>query len=642
MTGFAAPFLISHPPIGSLLSQHTMRIPDLQRPYAWTSFQADELCNDLNRLIESIDQGRADPQHFFGTLVVIVNAGQRDDIIDGQQRMTTVTLLLGRIQHAILRLNERCLSIAKANQANKAVMDHHNNVANACQQLSNSVQPLVWVSDGFAANGEQIWKPRIEVSPEIQKTYHSLISGEDGSIKTEISLPARNLRNISRYLDHRIIEPDSFSALQPREQFDYLNKVLMVVRDGLVVVRLGTTAAGAGYELFESLNARGLPLNALDHLKVWMLAAFAELNADSSTVATTMRQLASDDVEDQVHYFEDFYIARTQDTIKRNGITKPKDLVIEARKRIFKDPSLESVPDAMTLDKRIEYEVAYMKRLSPGWFRLRKISDSTTRLPAQFDSNGDKDWIASRLEVLLGSVLKHQAAYPYLMVAADRLKDQPDVFGDLVHVLEKFFFRYKSICGASEHKVVELYNGFLRDLDANPGFNLANVKNKLNLAIAADAPDSLFKTKLVSKLVYSNAAARMRMKYFFEMLDSYSYGPLLKRTGRLQLNDWHLEHIVPQNPAPGDPTLSDEDLNSIGNICLLPPNVNTKLSNKNYADKQIEANRLRSLTGKDQVNIGIADPSNIFYNGHGPVWSPSDVAARITALENFACQVFTV
>jgi hypothetical protein len=103
-----------------------------------------------------------------------------------------------------------------------------------------------------------------------------------------------------------------------------------------------------------------------------------------------------------------------------------------------------------------------------------------------------------------------------------------------------------------------------------------------------------------------------------------------------------LEHIVPQSPQAGDPTLPDDELNCIGNLCLLPPWINNKLSNLNYADKQTEAKRLRDLTGKDQVKINMADPEKIFYLGTGAVWSSQDVAQRITDLQDFACQVFKV
>jgi hypothetical protein len=643
MQGFAAPFQISHPSIQGLLSQHTMAIPDLQRYYAWEEDNARELCADLERLLESLRAGRPDPQHFFGTLVVTLHAGERDDIVDGQQRMTTVTLLLGQIRAAMVRLAKDCHEIAKLNKNNQPVFAHHTAVASSAEASANQIQSMLFVNDGFDQSGQLIWNPRIQVTQEITKTYRSLLDGGDGKIASENLEPANNLRKVASVFENRLVEPLFYDNKEPLEKFDHLNELLTVVGSGLIVVRLATTNADSAYELFESLNARGVPLNALDHLKVWMLAVFAQEKADSTNVAIQMRALSNDDREEQIAFFENFYEARSQDNTEYDGINKPKNLVSFSRRNLFHDVTQNGTPDVMKLTDRIEFEVDYMTKLFPVWKKLKQSSGVHPYLPSFFDGTTDAEWTRDRLELLLGAVLKHQKAYPYLMVAAERLQNKPAEFAELIHVLERFFFRYMTICGGKVKSVAGLYNALLVDLEANPGFNMNLVKLKAQALIDLDASDAVFRARLVTKLGYLRPTDRIRTKYFFQMLDEYQYNPKpLKRRGLMKLTEWHLEHIVPQNPRPGDPSLPEDELNSIGNLCLLPPWINNKLSNLNYADKQTEAKRLRGLTGKDQVNINMADPEQIFYFGTGAVWSSQDVAQRITDLQDFACQVFKV
>lgn len=281
-----------------------------------------------------------------------------------------------------------------------------------------------------------------------------------------------------------------------------------------------------------------------------------------------------------------------------------------------------------------------MSELTPVWFALKGLSAQGSHLPPKFKSHHHHQWLSNRLDHLL-KVLKHQNGYPFLTVAADISSNNPQDFIDLVHDLERFFFRYRTICGGPEKKITETYWGFLRDIEANKRFNPKKIKTDLTALLINYAPDALFRQKLLEKLDYRRAASRNVTKYFFETLDEYSGNPKpMLRAGKLNLGEWHLEHIVPQNPVSGSPTLNDDDLNSIGNLCLLNPAINNKLSNMDFGAKKQEAQRLRTLPGKNQISIRVADSAQIFYHAKGNTWAISDVAGRIKMLQDFACQVF--
>lgn len=72
-------------------SDYDFRIPDYQRPYAWEREQATQLLEDL---VEALDRGGDEP-YFLGSIVLVKHKGVSDaEVIDGQQRLTTLTILL--------------------------------------------------------------------------------------------------------------------------------------------------------------------------------------------------------------------------------------------------------------------------------------------------------------------------------------------------------------------------------------------------------------------------------------------------------------------------------------------------------------------------------------------------------------------
>ena len=77
--------------LGRIFSDdYLFEIPDYQRPYAWTTEQTAELLDDL---LTAMDEGRDTP-YFMGSIVLIKDHSEpRAEVVDGQQRLTTLTIL---------------------------------------------------------------------------------------------------------------------------------------------------------------------------------------------------------------------------------------------------------------------------------------------------------------------------------------------------------------------------------------------------------------------------------------------------------------------------------------------------------------------------------------------------------------------
>lgn len=93
-------------------------IPVYQRPYSWKKKNCEQLLKDLKDVYE-----RKHKSHFFGSLVYVSeNSGSCEEfvIIDGQQRITTVSLLLLAVRNYVLEhpdLNVKSINTEKIKNA---------------------------------------------------------------------------------------------------------------------------------------------------------------------------------------------------------------------------------------------------------------------------------------------------------------------------------------------------------------------------------------------------------------------------------------------------------------------------------------------------------------------------------------------
>lgn len=72
---------------------YAFTIPPYQRPYAWEETQVEELLNDLTEAMQPKEQ--ADGFYFLGSIVLVKSHGSPEaKVVDGQQRLTTLTILL--------------------------------------------------------------------------------------------------------------------------------------------------------------------------------------------------------------------------------------------------------------------------------------------------------------------------------------------------------------------------------------------------------------------------------------------------------------------------------------------------------------------------------------------------------------------
>lgn len=217
--------------LGKLFTaEFDFEIPDYQRPYAWGRDETLQLLDDLQ---SSLDRDTDEP-YFLGSIVLVKEKGvPAAEIIDGQQRVTTLTILF-----AVLR------DLAK--------------------------EPALRVDiQKFIEEPEVVWdnrpaKPRLRLRERDAKFFRDnvqtegaldkLISLSDNQVKTDAQ---KSIRDNAKALH------DTLAGWTDDERKQLF--VMVASRTFLVVV--STPDLKSAYRIFSVMNARGLPLTPPDIFK---------------------------------------------------------------------------------------------------------------------------------------------------------------------------------------------------------------------------------------------------------------------------------------------------------------------------------------------------------------------------------------
>lgn len=207
--------------IKDLLSRdYFYRVPEYQRPYSWDEEHFQDLIQDL------LD-AKKDQEYFLGTIVVHKKAGI-NDIVDGQQRLTTILILLACLRDLITEENFKISIQEKIIQKENVV-------------------------DGIPE------KVRIEVKD--RSTFSRLIIPKEGTniVKSSDRLPEPEWR----YIKAIEIFKESLGKLSQEE----LKKFTMFLSQNCIMIYLSTTTFDDAFKLFTIVNDRGKQLRRIDILK---------------------------------------------------------------------------------------------------------------------------------------------------------------------------------------------------------------------------------------------------------------------------------------------------------------------------------------------------------------------------------------
>ena len=213
-------------------SDYLFEIPGYQRPYAWTVEQAGELFDDLWGFVtDRTDQVDDMPPYFLGSIVLIKESEKPDcQVVDGQQRLTTLTILLSVI---------------------RSFLDDHSQ-ADLTPYIYSPGNKFGGTKDSFRVS----LRPRDKI---FFQDYVQKVKGIDSLLTNtaKLSDSQSNIRSNARLLR------DKVQQLSPEQRL--LLAQFVIQRCFLVVV--ATPDLDSAFRIFAVMNSRGLDLGAPDILK---------------------------------------------------------------------------------------------------------------------------------------------------------------------------------------------------------------------------------------------------------------------------------------------------------------------------------------------------------------------------------------
>ena len=210
------------------------QVPLYQRTYAWKKEQLDRLWDDVIQLAQDRERSGGGPTHFMGSLVLALTgdigpAGlSRYLVVDGQQRLTTLTLLLA------------------------ALRDH--------RAQTESADHCDRIDEQFLINKWRKGDERLKLLPTQadRVSYLACIDGGSGAGSAD------SIGEAYRFFAGRLVDHDDPDDAEDIERLEE------AVLSGLTLVSVTTAQEDNVYRIFESLNNTGLKLTQGDLLRNYL------------------------------------------------------------------------------------------------------------------------------------------------------------------------------------------------------------------------------------------------------------------------------------------------------------------------------------------------------------------------------------
>lgn len=215
-------------------------IPAYQRPYSWDQEQAEQLIKDIH---ESFVEENT--EYFIGSLICIDRGNDEYEVVDGQQRLTTLSLILAKTRNLICN-----------------------------EKVKSNLQQRILPVDSFS---DELEEPRLKIRKKEEDLYKNYILQDDVSY-----LPKENDRTYTQnlFISNFAVIGDYLNNEVGTE--DTLVRLVEYILKNVYVVLVKTESFASSYRLFNVLNTRGLSLKQSDLLKNRLFEIAEEKNTDKA------------------------------------------------------------------------------------------------------------------------------------------------------------------------------------------------------------------------------------------------------------------------------------------------------------------------------------------------------------------------
>ena len=531
-------------------SKKAFVIPRFQREYSWKISEIKDFWFDLlNSCINKKERKLEIIEYFWGTMLFVgdfENVERKMLVIDGQQRLTTMTILLSVIINKFATLGQKKLKKQKKNDepipeemAEKALEKYIIGITDDGEEyrvLENETP------NPFFAN-------YIQKNPQVSK-YEPNSEEEDNISKAyDFFKNQLNERKIKDFYAKKEININSYDFFQ----------ILKMVRDQLLnskIIYITTDNKKDASQIFEILNARGKDLNAMDLIKNSLFEVLCkETPADDAKNAWNKVKENLEDIN-RITFFRHYWASKYN---KVNVSNLYKEFLKEIKKTekdyyvFLEDIERESrIYYKITIPRKEDWEESYIYK-TINFFDIFDIS---------------------QVRILLLGIM---------FIKEKNTKDNKYITDKQIRrvlkIVEDFHFAFTVICSKRPSQLEGIYSNISKKIRNSTSSQQTNIiideliKELTKLMPSKEEYEEGFKNITYDLNIRKSLN---KIYYIFEKiekkLDTYS---------EKELGNVNIEHVISQSNDK-----KYENIQNIGNLLLLGKSLNSgELGNKSVVEK---------------------------------------------------------
>lgn len=507
-------------------------IPRFQREYSWENDELQELWDDLLDCF-TVNNGKLFPnEYFIGTLVLV---GDDDDnmnierqVVDGQQRLMTITIAFSVIRKLFLMEKE--------------------------ETLANKVYSYIMGED---ADGVEYAKLVTETpKPYFQMRIQKREQDENISPNTD---EEKRILNAYNYFERKLSRKNILQEIKKRyliddNKLDYI-ELLKLFRDQILhckVIYVTVKCFDDAYAIFEVLNAKGKDLSPIDIIKNSLFSILDETEpvdfAEESWKKIKRKTVGKCDIQT---FYRHYWLSKY-------GYSTARKLVKEFNDKIGKNQSEYTI----FLKELVEASEDYYKIVYPNkndWSQPEEI-DIYYALEACdiFDVTQVRIFLLALFDVKRKKMISHKQ------------------FLRIIKFLEQYHFVFNSICSMRPSGLERRYSSYARKL------RMCKDKNETKKCI--DELIDTLKEGLPAKEIFVSNFVNVRytsdfakdkklVQYIIKKYEFYNMN-----TNEVQPLSFTIEHIMPEST-------NNKECGMIGNLLPLGDKLNSELMDKAFKYK---------------------------------------------------------
>lgn len=493
-------------------------VPKFQRDYSWEAEQWDDLWQDIQALLQNTES-----EHYMGYLVLQTSDNRLFSIIDGQQRLTTLSILVLTCLKSLQDLADKGIEPEKNIRRKENLMNSY----------IGYVDPVTLISDN---------KLKLNRNSDDYYRQHMVL------LK---NLPLKGINSSEKHMR------ECFNWYYERIKKDFTTGEQVAafvdnIVDKLFFTVIEVTDQLNAFKVFETLNARGIQLSSADLLKNYLFSVVdatrphgSEINELENLWSKIVAKLGDYKFEDYLRYF---WNSQNKSIAKRNLFKEIKSN-ISTKSKVF--DLLRDLLDTADLF------LAIQNPEDPMW----------------------KPYPDIRKNLSLLRIFQIRQLFSLFLSALKYLKDKDlKEFARLVKISVVVSFRYNIIGGLNPNEQEEVYNRLALKIYQEGHFDPDDF---YPVYVADDSFENDFSTK-----EFRNTSRNHKIvKYIFSELEKYLYKNDISWESDLFTVEHILPEGADESW--GDFTYEEINRNvfRLGNLTLLEEELNRRAGSEKFEEK---------------------------------------------------------